>query len=193
MDTCPVHCQALVLQACLRNRLRTVFVPALCTSLLQPLDTDVFAVFKRQLRQSLSCIASSAPEGKDRFEMVVMAVVVAIKKILNGRRWEKAFDGNGFGSKKINVRRSPLQKLGLETIPVLVGDLPEWSQFKVILPDGYPIDFELLLGLLEAPSAGAAPVTVSAHVASAASSSNVPVPEMARIRLTSKTSLTDNS
>lgn len=50
MDTCPVHTQARVLRACLRKRLRLVFTPALCTSLLQPLDSHVFAVFKNKLR-----------------------------------------------------------------------------------------------------------------------------------------------
>ena len=152
MDSHPVHCLPRVLKACLRNRLRVVFIPARCTSLLQPLDTDCFAKLKMQIRKNLNSmiLESPSPEKKDIFETVLAATVAAMRKVLQGNAWAKAFERNGFGNRKFLVRNSLLQKLGFTEQPLLIGDLPELCQLEVIFPQGCGMDFDLLLGPLEA-------------------------------------------
>ena len=196
MDTCPVHCVAEVLSASLRNRLRLVFIPAGCTSLLQPLDTHVLAAVKRAIRKSLVVILLRSPSpGKGKvFEWVLEALVDASKKCLCGRHWGKAFDGNGFGSTTFTVRSGLLQTLGLESLPALVEDLPNFGQFQAIFPAGMQMDFELLLGTLEGalrPSSGVTLETsmLQAAAAGATSSGTGAPPAPLRRRLSCKTCL----
>ena len=200
MDTCPVHCQAKVLQACLRNRLRVVFIPALCTGLLQPLDTHIFAQFKCRLRRLLhdSLLESPSPQAESLLGRFLQFVAGALATEICGREWSTAFDGNGFG-RTFSVRQSVLRKIGLESLPVLVKDLPEYEQFKVIFPAGREVDFHLLLGPFPETEAAEPPAAVEGHENNAphahhpdpATSSEVraQVPR----RLSSKTSLEDGS
>lgn len=52
LDCCPSHMSDDTLKAAERLGIDLVFVPARLTWLLQPLDTHVFAIFKRSLRQA---------------------------------------------------------------------------------------------------------------------------------------------
>ena len=152
MDTSPAHCQPRVLEACRRNRMRLVFVPALCTSLLQPLDSHILGAFKFALRKLVhdTSVVSQSPDGETWMKKVLRCLVSTIGTVLCGRCWAKAFEGNGFGAMRFSVRPRLLQQLGLEDVPELPFALPEQSQFDLIFPEGRAtfVDYNQLLGPL---------------------------------------------
>ena len=152
MDTSPAHWQPSVLEACRRNRLRLVFIPALCTSLLQPLDSHILGAFKFCLRRLVHDISvvSMPPDGETWVKRVLRCLASTIEAVLCGRRWAKAFEGNGFGPKRFNVSRRLLEQLGLNDVPALAFALPEQSHFDLIFPEGRStfVDYNMLLGPL---------------------------------------------
>ena len=152
MDTSPAHCHPRVLGACLRNRLRLVFIPALCTSLLQPLDTHILATFKFRLRSMVHDISvlSMSPDSETWMKRVLRCLASTITTVLYGRCWAKAFEGNGFGGKRFDVRTRLLEYMGFNDVPALPLALPAHSQFEVIFPEGRAtfMDYDLLLGPL---------------------------------------------
>lgn len=198
MDTSPAHCQPRVLEACRRNRLRLVFIPALCTSLLQPLDTHILAAFKFDLRSKVHDISvvSQSPDGEMLLKKVLRALISTIGSVLCGRCWAEAFEGNGFGAKRFNVRPRLLQDLGLKDVPELLFALPEQNQFDLIFPEGRAafVDYNMLLGPLRALNLGpvtAAKDTLNHGDAGSTCASNEAKPDTPRVprRLSSKTRL----
>ena len=133
MDTCPAHVDEGVLNAASRRDIRVVYVPPKLTWLLQPLDTHGFARFKLFLanefrRRMLHSGVGQVPAGT-----MLVSIGRAVRKVLQGTRWAKAFADNGFGEGE-PVRKSILLYLQLEAQPAVSDKLPSLAQFVALFP-----------------------------------------------------------
>ena len=144
MDAHKVHFSIPVLSAASRAGIRILILPASCTSLLQPLDTDIFARFKLFFRHRLQAQMTVGRNQNLSPELIVQETCSAIKHVIEGISWGEVFAKNGFGATP-SCRRSLLEKLQWESFPVLPPSLPSLDGFKNIFPNGAVIPFDHLL------------------------------------------------
>ena len=98
LDAVRLHITRMVLAACSAVGLWVVVVPAKMTWLLQPLDSHAFLAYKAHLKakyQSKRAELGSSDLGIEHF---LECVYEAIRHVLQGRCWNVAFEGDGFGS-----------------------------------------------------------------------------------------------
>lgn len=96
-DAAPLHLAPEVL-----NEMTVVFiwyivVPARLTWLLQPLDSHGFVLYKNYLRRGFSDAACNA-DTRSYMRCMLDLVVGAIRYVLQGRRWQHAFEQTGFAT-----------------------------------------------------------------------------------------------
>ena len=171
MDAHGVHCSEVVMAAARAANIWTCIVPASTTSLLQPLDTHVFARYKLFLRQRLQRQLMSGDNKDIHVTQVLEALMEAMKGVLQRHEWAPVFEQNGFGEVFV-VRQSLLTLLEWKEIPQITAELPSFSQFKNCFPKNRAIPFTQMLAPLlpqeqrakrEVPAAG--PHSVAATIA----------------------------
>ncbi len=97
MDTFAAHLSPAFLRACRRSGFWVIFVPASTTWLLQPLDTHVFASYKRQLERSFRQSQIASADGVVTTQSVLRIAATTARKVFASRKWSAAFDACGFG------------------------------------------------------------------------------------------------
>ena len=117
LDAARIHLTD-ALRACRGCNMWPLVVAAKMTWMLQPLDTDAFALFKFVLGANCQKSRIASADGALGMEALVRALVDAVRKVLQGHRWSSAFDRNGFGHRQALVCERVLREL--ET-PVVVG------------------------------------------------------------------------
>ena len=127
-DAARQHTQAHVLKSCSRLGIWPVVLPAGSTSLLQPLDTHCFSLFKRRL--AIKCERSDATWSCVDFVTAVNAVFV--DTIIHGS-WQHAFVSNGFSEDQAGVSERVIGAIG--GIPAGVGqNRPTSEDLTLIFP-----------------------------------------------------------
>ena len=124
LDAAPLHLQASLFQCCVANGIWPIVVPARLTWLLQPLDTHVFLKYKRRLRARYQSRRLETADGQLSVAQFLPAVCDAIKEVLEGQEWAKAFDQNGFGERQRAVSAFVLRQCQLEGPPGVPSSLP---------------------------------------------------------------------
>ena len=117
MDTCRVHITQSVLNSCYRQGLWVVLVPSLTTWLLNPLDTHSFNKYKAHLQDEYQAARIAAEGNEITIEDFIRCILRVIRSILQGRRWCKAFDDNGFGLRQASISKTLRAEIG-ESFPV---------------------------------------------------------------------------
>ena len=135
MDTAPVHTCARFINLAARHKIAVQFIPAKLTWLLQPLDTHAFARFKlHALHQYRAHVLRSA-HGECELTAVLESVISAIRHVLQGVVWAKAFDGNGYGTHgQAHLRTTILKEMEWESLPELPASLPEYANLTAVFP-----------------------------------------------------------
>ena len=159
LDACTAHLGPLFLRACSRWGIWVVFVPASMTWLLQPADTHCFAAFKRCLRQMFEQSLLESRDGLVDTRTVILHLDRAIRSILQGKKWYKAFDENGWGCEQKRVRPKILQTLLWMHVPEISAALPTLGQFESIFPKRRDVPLGALLNHYKSPSPGSVPLT----------------------------------
>ena len=144
MDAHVCHFCAGVLAALREYNIWPCIIPALMTSMLQPLDTHVFARFKMFLRTRLHQVMLSGANKDFTSEQVIDALMHCMKGVLQSHSWASAFSKNGFGP-TFEVREHVLDSLAWARAPVLDSELPSYEQFKLCFPARCHIPFMQLL------------------------------------------------
>ena len=144
MDAHSVHCSETVIAAARKEGIWVCIIPASTTSLLQPLDTDVFARFKMFLRAKLHQMMLTDGNKDMDVKQLLLALQESMKGVMQRHEWAPVFLKNGFGS-KMQVRNSLLQALGWTAQPQIEEGLPSHSQFMHCFPSGRPIPYRDLL------------------------------------------------
>ena len=148
LDAHVCHFCMRALGACRDYNIWPVIIPARMTSLLQPLDTHVFSRFKMFLRTRMHQLMLTGANEDLTSEQVIDALLQAIKGVLQKHEWAPAFAKNGFGP-MLEVREHLLEALAWDTTPVVVSDLPDYTQFAHCFPARRFIPFmQLLSGVL---------------------------------------------
>ena len=112
MDCASQHMANNVLAHCRRLRLLIMFVPARLTWLLQPLDSHVFATFKRRLHAfQLEARAAHESGALQPAEWVAL-LANAVFEVLVSRVWTQAFNANGVTGLPHAMRPRVLELLG---------------------------------------------------------------------------------
>ena len=101
LDALRAHFAPVVLDAFSRNRILPVAVPALCTDVIQPLDTHVFTAFKHRLREVYGELLHESANAS--IADFIGCVRTAIENVLCGRDWAHSFAQNGFDWQQANV------------------------------------------------------------------------------------------
>ena len=114
LDALRAHFAPVVLEAFSRNHILPVAVPALCTDVLQPLDTHVFTAFKHRLRELYSELLHKSADAS--IAEFIGCVRRAIESVLCGRDWAHSFAQNGFDWQQARVSEKLLALVGRETV-----------------------------------------------------------------------------
>ena len=148
LDAHVCHFSLDTLAACRAFNIWPVIIPARMTSLLQPLDTHVFARFKMFLRTYLHQVMLTGANVDLTSEQVIDALLHSIKGVLQRHAWGPAFDKNGFGD-RFQVRKHLCEVLSFSNFPVIESNLPAYAQFVHCFPARKHIPFmQLLCGVL---------------------------------------------
>ena len=87
MDAANAHTNLKVLRHARRLGMHVLFVPARMTWMLQPLDTHVFAVLKRRMRQLVMEQRMAAARGRITAAAVLRCAAIAAKQVLSSGDW----------------------------------------------------------------------------------------------------------
>ena len=119
MDACRLHLHRSVAEACWRQGVCLVIVPAKMTWLLQPLDTHAFRLYKQHLREEWQRARQQTLDGDVTVGQCLGALCSTIRHVLQGHEWARAFDEDGFGQGQRLVTARILQRLELDSPPNL--------------------------------------------------------------------------
>ena len=147
LDAAPVHLKKEVVKTCNRYGIYLMYVAASMTSILQPLDTHVFAQYKRYLREGCEDMIVDDESGELRTYAVLDLMIRAIKHVVTGRSWQQAFRHVGFGNKQADLSTTTLSRLALEASPRIPATLPTFEQLVSVYPTGADIPVHHLFTL----------------------------------------------
>jgi hypothetical protein len=164
-DAAPLHLHDEVLEAFISSGIWPIVVPARLTWMLQPLDTHGFILYKNWLRRAF---VDAIAEGDARPSMRRMLDLVfgVIRHVLQGHRWQQAFDQNGFGEDTSTVSSFIKHQCGIAMVPILPATCPTAIELQRCWPRNRPFNTELvfrcfphdMLALADAPVPAAAVV-----------------------------------
>ena len=135
LDVASSHIDQFVAAHASRLGIRLVFVPALCTFCLQPLDVAVFACLKQMIRmlfqQALIRAGGASVDTLPLLELVAQAVLEVLVK----KTWQKAFHDTGIAAKQQHISASTYRKLGISAGELHVPPgLPDFGQLSLVFP-----------------------------------------------------------
>ena len=154
MDALHCHFAKQVLMACRRHGILVCIVPASCTSFLQPLDTDVFARYKRYLSSAMHAMSLELPNGAIPPRGIIQCVQDTIQAILEGIDWAPVFRKSGFPWNPDILRPSLRTLFGAGGLPQISGCLPALAEFQVCFPGRIEAPLGLLLSHVPKMAAG---------------------------------------
>ena len=140
MDAHSVHCSREVAVAAKKAGIWLCIIPASTTSLLQPLDTDVFARYKLLLRTQLHRMMLTDNNKDMGVQSILRALQESMKGVLQKNAWSTVFHKNGFGE-QMYVRPSLLEALGWTSQPHVSNELPSHEQFTRCFPKNKEIPY----------------------------------------------------
>ena len=136
LDAARIHYAPAALRACRASGVWLVVVPAKMTWLLQPLDTHAFALYKAWLKQAYqrARMTSSSASGDLHMSEFLPCVYGAIRHVLQGRRWDFAFERDGLGARQAQLGIRVRQRLALQGGVDVSTERPTDDQVRACLP-----------------------------------------------------------
>ena len=111
-----------------------LLVPSKMTWALQPLDTHVFAVFKRRLSEAAQAAALASAAGVLTRPQLIGCVGRTVESVLRRRSWSRAFADCGLAGTQATVSARTLGKLGLVSPPPSGRQPPSLQMLRDIFP-----------------------------------------------------------
>ena len=102
-DAAKHHTTPMVYASAKRMGFWPITIPAKLTWLLQPLDTHVFASFKRRLEDAHHAARVRDARGEVAFPHFMQCVYSTIDAAISKRSWHDAFDGDGFNASQLGL------------------------------------------------------------------------------------------
>ncbi len=144
MDTSNVHTHKAVLEACRHRGIWPCFVPAGLTWLLQPLDTHVFARYKRFLQRRYAEEAARRQNPRLSTVDILDLACQGTRVILQGHRWADAFDRTGFGARQRKLGDRASRVVSEDKIELPPQDMPLHRILEAVMPKGRVLSTRLL-------------------------------------------------
>ena len=163
MDVCSPHMGLRFLRALARWNIWSVFIPGRTTWLLQPCDTHCFAAFKGALRTMFEQRLLESDDGTVDIKSVILHLNRATRKVIQGKEWAPAFDGDGWSSRQQLMRHTILTTLECNTVPEIPDALPSLRQFQAIFPKRRCIPLGALLNHYRGGPGAAEPMAPAVH------------------------------
>ena len=152
LDAAKIHLSTKVVKACTRHSIHLMYVPASMTSLLQPLDTHVFSLFKRFIRREYeACLVKSDSGDVSTFSFLKI-LIAAVQNVIQARSWKSAFLQTGFGEQQTQVSGSLRLKLQLTDVVRVQHTLPTLEELAVIYPSNVEPAVDCLFDLFLPPA-----------------------------------------
>ena len=144
MDACRLHLHSAVLRACVGQGLWPLAIPAKLTWLLQPCDTHAFLPYKRCLKESYQRRRAATATGQLSVAEFLPVVYDTIRQKLQGVRWAKAFEEDGFGSGQAALSVYAKRQLALEGSASAGSGRPTMEQLALCFPRRSKVDVATL-------------------------------------------------
>lgn len=138
MDTYGPHCAFRIAATCHEFGWDLIYIPALCTWLLQPLDVVVFRIYKARLRKKIHELRLSSPNGKHSKLQWIQAVIDTITELLDNNDWSSAFEKVGLGSNQANVSQYVRDQFGDLGMPAIADAPPSDQVVSNLFPNRRP-------------------------------------------------------
>ena len=143
LDTCKAHWAAPMLNACCAAQIWPLFIPALLTWFLQPLDTDWFSQYKFRIqRDHMDCRIGLGADVSS-LDSLLDCIYIAIRDVLDVKSWAQAFDRNGFseGQGELALKRMQELKCG----PLAIScNRPSADDLRLCFPRRSTVPVDLL-------------------------------------------------
>ena len=129
LDACPTHLTEKVARACARAHIRLHWIPAGMTGTMQPLDTHVFAAFKRRGGQLLEAARLRKETGAMDTKTALECWLQSARDIVMSRPWRAAFLSCGLGERQAALGQRCRSRLALPAVweppPAALPSLPQ--------------------------------------------------------------------
>ena len=134
LDAVRIHFHERVVAAIIRSGFSGIYVPALMTWLLQPLDTHCFSLFKRALKKAYIDLLIERRQPVLRVGDWLHCLTRTIAQVVVDKDWSHAFSRNGYALGQHFVADRVLEHLGLDEAPFLAPRALTVEEFRVLLP-----------------------------------------------------------
>jgi hypothetical protein len=139
LDVHRSHIHSSIFSLSRRYGIRLIYVPAKLTFLLQPLDTHVFAFFKRMLLDAWREEKASC-EGAITKKRWLLMIFRCVRKVLQGTRWTHAFHATGALGHQAEVSPKVFFRMGCKVMPTVPAGPPTQQEVVAIFPRGSKIN-----------------------------------------------------
>ena len=144
LDAHRVHCCEETVKHAASLGIWICIIPASCTHVLQPLDTDVFARYKMLLRAKLLEQSATGPNADLPFSVIAEAISQTIHETFFSKSLAPVFGRNGFGHRPC-ARASLLRMLPETLHPGASCEMPEYTHLRRCFPANATIPVDPLL------------------------------------------------
>ena len=145
-DAAPQHTTPSVFRLARGLQIWPLTIPAKLTWLIQPLDTHVFASFKRRLEHIHQAACISAVRGDVTLAMFLQCVGAAIEDVVLHGSWAQAFGSDGFGHMQAGLSDRVRAELGLEGSATCPAACPTLEQVACCFPKRFRLTPEIAFG-----------------------------------------------
>ena len=132
MDAAPAHMTASAARACHKAGVMPHLLPARATSMMQPLDTHVFARLKRCIGQEYEAALIGGDTSTVSHRATLDIFCKVADNVLTHGEHARAFHKCGLGQNQQRVGASMLRCLEVDCAPTVSADLPSLEQLHEV-------------------------------------------------------------
>ena len=175
-DAARIHLHADVLHELRLARIWYYVIPARLTWMLQPCDTHAFVLYKRWLRRAFQ--DRGPPSGGVSLLRQMLGLVIgAIRHVLQGHRWRKAWEQNGLGPDMSMMSSFVREQCGPLPLPPPLAVCPTPAELRLCWPRNQPFDAAVVTSGIPGV-APAGPALLDADIALAPEMALLALPEV---------------
>ena len=145
MDAANVHIHEACVRSCYALRIWLIVVPARLTWLLQPLDTHAFQKYKEYFKTAYQRARLLTDDGTLAVADFLNVFYDTIRRVLQGQKWARAFEADGYGPQQAKVSSFILQHLQLEEPPVVPDTAPAVETLQLCFPRNRAVPLPTML------------------------------------------------
>ena len=143
LDTFSAHWKPQVLNACCKAGIWPLFIPALMTWFLQPLDTDGFASYKFKIQRDYMDGRIRFGGEVDSLDLLLECIYAATRDVLDVVNWAQAFSRAGFSAGQDALSSKRMQELKCGALAISCNR-PSADDLRLCFPRRQAVPVDLL-------------------------------------------------